>query len=254
MSFVNYTDVGVKFDGNDVFAGSISANNSLSMSPVRGIGIQGSAGMVPDGPVTGEISIDMTGGAGGYVPKDDLSDADSCKVPVGLGTSTNDAYPTSFTVSMSPNEVVSMSFSGQTFGPLSLGGAGSGGGKEGAGGLFGGGHGASQYSSGAQTSAEYSFSASWDAIYFIGSLCPQFIFCTDGSIECSVEGPDITANVAMSCEDPCPTTEAVSFKVGSLCDGELGTYGCTGYATGGGLSVSEGGVLSGQRTVVQFIA
>lgn len=256
MSFVNYTDVSVTLDGSQVFASSVSASNTLSMSPVKSVGIQGSAGMIPDGPAGGEANIDMVGGAGGYSPPSDLSDASNCKVDLGFGGAALSVYPTSFSVSMAPNEVVSASFAGQSFEPLSLSGAGGGGGSAGAGGgtLFSGGHGAATGSSGAETSAEYSFSASWDAIYFIGSMCPQFIYCTDGSIECTVEGPNITGNVGMTCDNPCPTQDTVSFTIGVLCGGSAGTYSCTGYSTGGGLSVSEGGVLSGTKTVVQFLA
>lgn len=256
MSFTNYTDVRVTLGGNSVFANSVSANSNLSLSPVRAVGIKGSAGMIPDGPAGGEVSLDMVGGAGGYSPPTDLSDANNCKVTVGIGNSSPEVYPTSFSISMAPNEVVSASFAGQSFAPLNLSGASGGGGQSGAGAgtIFSGGHGASSSSSGAETSAEYSFSASWDAIYFIGSMCPQHIFCTDGSIECTVEGPNITGNISMTCDNPCPGQETVSFSIGSLCGGSVGTYGCTGYSTGAGLSVSEGGVLSGSKTIIQFLA
>lgn len=256
MAFTNYTDVEIKLDGSDVFASSASANSNLSMSAVRAIGIKGAAGMIPDGPAGGDVTLDMVGGAGGYSPPTDLSDADSCMVSVGIGGDGIDVYPTSFSISMAPNEVVSASFGGQSFEALDVSGSGGSGGKAGAGGgtIFEGGHGASAGSSGAQTSAEYSFSASWDAIYFIGSMCPQFIYATDGSIECTVEGPDITSSLGMDCDNPCPDQTSVSFSIGMLCGGSAGTYSCTGYPTGGGISVSEGGVLSGTRTVVQFLA
>jgi len=257
MSFTNYTDVSVSLKGKDVFASSVSASSNLSLSPVRAIGIQGSAGMIPDGPAGGEVSLDMVGGAGGYEIPEDLTDATKCKTAVGFGNATLNVYPTSFSISMAPNEVVSASFAGQSFEPLDLSKANQGSGKKGVGSatIFSGGHGASTDSSGAETNAEYSFSASWDSIYFIGSMCPVHIFCTDASVECTVEGPNITGNISMSCDSPCPGQETVSFKIGSLCGTtSASTYGCTGYITSSGLSVSEGGVLSGTQTVVQFLA
>ena len=78
MSFINYTDVAISLDGASVFASSASINNSLSMSPVRAVGIKGAAGMIPDGPATAECSIDLVGGAG-YTPKTDLSNAANCE-------------------------------------------------------------------------------------------------------------------------------------------------------------------------------
>ena len=257
MSFTNYTDVSVTLEGKEIFASSVSASSNLSLSPVRAIGIQGSAGMIPDGPAGGEISLDMVGGAGGYAIPADLTDASKCITAIGFGNASLNVYPNSFSISMSPNEVVSASFAGQSFEPLDLSGADGGTGKKGVGSgtIFSGGHGASTGSSGAETNAEYSFSASWDSIYFIGSMCPVHVFCTDASVECTVEGPNITGNISMSCESPCPGQETVSFTIGSLCStSSPSTYGCTGYVTSSGLSVSEGGVLSGTQTVVEFLA
>lgn len=256
MSFTNYTDVNVTLGSATVFASSASINSTLSMSPVRAVGVKGAAGMIPDGPAGGECSIDLVGGGGGYSPPSDLSDANAAKVNVAVGAANGIFYPTGFSISMAPNEVVSGSFSGTMFEAPSLAVGGGAGGQPGAGGsqIFDGGHGASTGSSGGQTSAEYSFSASWDAIYFIGSMCPQYVFNTEGSAEATVEGPNISSNFSFACDNPCPTQETITFSVGSLCGGSVGSYTVTGYSTGGGVTVSEGGVLSGSKTVVQFFA
>lgn len=256
MSFVNYTDVAVKIDGASVYASSANINSTLSFSPVRSVGVKGAIGMVPDGPAGGEASIDLVGGAG-YSPPTDLSDATKCKSVITVGGSSLNGYPTSFSISMAPNEIVTASLSLQSFESPTMGTGGGGGGSAGGGGgtIFGGGHGAAKGSSGAQMRAEYNFSAGWDAIYFIGSMCPQHIYNTEGSAEATVEGPDITGSVGFACTDPCPGGgETVSFSIGGLCGGSGGTYSVTGYSTGGGTTVSEGGVLSGTKTVVQFFA
>lgn len=257
MSFTNYTDVNIGLGSATVFASSASINSTLSMSPVRAVGVKGAAGMIPDGPAGGECSLDLVGGAGSYSPPLDLSDANSCKVAVNVGSATGDFYPTSFTVSMAPNEVASASFAGQSFAAPNISVGGGSGGQSGGGGsnIFSGGHGAAKTSSGGETSAEYSFSAGWDAIYFIGSMCPQHIYNTEGSAEATVEGPNITPNILANCNTTCPGGgETVQFSVGSLCGGTVGTYKVIGYSIGGGVTVSEGGVLSGSKTVVQFIA
>jgi hypothetical protein len=257
MSFINYTDVAISLDGASVFASSASINNSLSMSPVRAVGIKGAAGMIPDGPATAECSIDLVGGAG-YTPKTDLSNAANCETVVVIGSSSGTFLPTSFSISMSPNEVVSGSFSGTSFEPIATSiGAGTGGGASGGGGssIFTGGHGAAAGSSGADISAEYNWSASWDAIYFIGSMCPQHKYCTEGSVEATVSGNNISGALTFDCSNPCPGAgTTISFTVGSLCGGTVGTYEATGYVTGGGVEVSEGGVLTGTQTVIQFLA
>lgn len=257
MSFTNYTDVNVGLGSATVFASSASMNSTLSMSPVRAIGVKGAAGMIPDGPAGGECSIDLVGGAGGYTPPTDLSDANNCKVAVNVGSASGEFYPTSFSISMAPNEVVSGSFSAQSFEAPNISVGGGSGGTPGAGGgtIFSGGHGASAGSSGGETSAEYSFSAGWDAIYFIGSMCPQHIYNTEGSAEATVEGPNISPNLSFQCSNPCPGAgQTITFNIGSLCGGSAGTYTVTGYSTGGGVTVSEGGVLSGSKTVIQFFA
>ena len=154
MSFVNYTDVAVLLGGAKVFASSASINNTLSMSPVRAVGIKGAAGMIPDGPAGSECSIDLVGG-GGYEPPSDLSDAKNCKVAVSIGGAGGSFLPTSFSISMSPNEVVSGSFSGTSFQTTKIATAGGGGGTSGGGGsaIFEGGHGAAASSSGATLQA-----------------------------------------------------------------------------------------------------
>lgn len=256
MSFTNYTDVAVSVGGASVYASSASISSNMSMSPVRAVGVKGALGMVPDGPAGGEASVDIVGGMGNPIGAD-LSDASAAKMAIAVGGASINGYPTSFSISMAPNEIVTASLSVQSFEAPSGGGGGGGGGSAGSGGgnIFGGGHGASSGSTGAQMRAEYNFSAGWDAIYFIGSMCPQFIYNTEGSIEATVEGPDISAAAGFSCSDPCPGGgETVTFTVAGLCGSAVGTYTATGYSTGGGTSVSEGGVLSGTKTVVQFIA
>ena len=256
MAFTNYSDVSVSVAGASVYASSASVNSNLSMSPVRSIGVKGAIGMIPDGPAGGDATIEIVGGMANPIPED-LSDAAAAKIAIAVGGSSLDGYPNSFSVSMAPNEVVTSSLSVQSFEPPSTGGGGGGGGAAGGGGgtIFGGGHGAAAGSTGADVRAEYSFTAGWDAIYFIGSMCPEHIFNTEGSAEATVEGPDITGSVGFVCSNPCPGGgETVSFTVGALCGGTIGTYSVTGYSTGGGTSVSEGGVLSGTKTVVQFFA
>lgn len=256
-SFTNFSDVEVTVKGSPVYASSATVNSTMNLSPVRAVGVKGAIGMVPDGPAGGEASIDVVGGMANPINTENLSDATKCGIGMQIGGSSIEGYPTSFSVSMSPNEVVTSSLSVQSFEPPAMGTGGGGGGTPGAGGseIFTGGHGAAAGSTGAQISAEYNFSCGWDAIYFIGSMCPVHIYNTEGSAEATVEGPDITGSVGFICSNPCPGGgETVSFTVGSLCGGTIGNYSVTGYSTGGGTSVSEGGVLSGTKTVVQFFA
>ena len=86
-------------------------------------------------------------------------------------------------------------------------------------------------------------------------MCPQHEYGTEGSKECTVSGNNISDALSFDCDNPCPGGGVgVSFTVGSLCGGVVGNYGASGYAIGGGVEVSEGGVLTGTQTVIEFLA
>ena len=254
-NFISYQNVAISIGGiSNLFASSASMSNEVSFSSIRAVGIKGSAGMVMDGPPTSSVSIDAVGGV--PQPSYQLSANDAPEVSVNIGSSSGNFHPTSVSSSVSPNSVASGSWAGTAFKQHAIdasnGGAG---GKTsgGAGSLFKGGHGASNQSTG-NFSAEYSFSASYDAIYRIGSLCPMQKFTTDATEEISVDGADIGGSV-LGCDDCPQKTEGLQFTIGSLCnEGVNMVYRIDqGYMTGGTLSVSEGGVLSGSQTCVSFL-
>ena len=249
MSYTNYQNVAISIDGSRRYASSASISGEVSFSPVKAVGIKGSAGMVMDGPPMSNVSIDLIGGGGGQ-PSLDLSGLPT--MAISIGDAGGDFHPTGITASLSPNSVATGSFQGTMFGTANMTSGGGAGGQDGAakGALFPGGHGGAKSSTGL-TSAEYSFSASYDAIYHIGSMCPAEKFATDGQEEISVDGGDVGASV--SCDDPCPSQTTLSFNIGALCGGVVESYSVTGFSTGGSLSVSEGGVLSGANTVVAFL-
>ena len=252
--FISYQNVAVSIGGvSDLFASSASMSNEVSFSSIRAVGIKGSAGMVMDGPPSSSASIDAVGG----VPQPDLNMTgnNAPEINVSIGGSAGSFHPTSISSSVSPNSVASGSWAGTAFKQFALNTNGGSGGSSSAsvGELFKGGHGGSTSSTG-NFSAEYSFSASYDALYKIGSLCPLQKYATDATEEISVDGGDISGNI-LSCDD-CPSAGGgLTFTIGSLCNkGVRLKYTISkGFSTGGTVSVSEGGVLSGSQTVVSFL-
>ena len=260
MAFTNYSDITAALSGAGtaagtpaIYASSLSVENSLNFSPVRVLGLAKPAGMVPDGPIRGSVSLEMVGGAAGFLPTTDML-SNGLKTIVTAGGESLEGYVESFSISMAPNEVVQASLGLTAFQELKLPSGDGGSAVEGSSSIFTGGHGAGTGGTTGLTSAEFNFSAGWDAIYFIGSMCPEHIYCTEGSAEATVEGPNISESVGFDCEDPCPEANTtVSFEIGSLCGASAGSYSVTGYATGSGMSVSEGGVLSGSQTAIEFL-
>jgi hypothetical protein len=243
------TDVGLGGVMAGLFASSATITATKSVSPVKALGYKNALGAAPDGPPGGSASFEFIGSVYG-----DYDNDDPVGVAVGIGSGgTSLGQCTGMSVSVEPNQIVSSSAEFQFFNPPGAGGGGAGGKTAGgteAEGLY---HGAGAGSGGGgDQRGEFSFSASWDAIYQLGSMCPIFKFRSEASQTVTIEGSDVSGSVG-SCADPCSGKGSANFTIGTLCGTDSLAFSADGYITEAGTTVSEGGVLSGTLSVIQFL-
>lgn len=254
---VFYSDVVVAIGDFDFFASSASMNAQKGYEAVRAVGYKGAMGVVPSGPPGGDASFEFIGSALDPQFFAMLNpEVDGENITIG-GSSGQNGLLTDMSVDVEPNQVVSSSASFQFFTPPTLNPniTPRGGNIEVADKAIVGGdllHGAGDETGigGPAFRASYSMSQSYDAIFEIGSMCPVFKYRTDGTEELTMEGDNLTATIK-DCGVKCPETASLTLTIGGLCGNEWSRK-VLGFVTSQGVTVSEGGVLTGTMTITDF--
>jgi len=254
---VFYSDVVVAIGDFDFFASSASMNAQKGYEAVRAVGYKGAMGVVPSGPPGGDASFEFIGSALDPQFFAMLNpEVDGENIVIG-GSSGQNGLLTDMSVDVEPNQVVSSSASFQFFTPPTLNPniTPRGGNIEVADKAIVGGdllHGAGDETGigGPAFRASYSMSQSYDAIFEIGSMCPVFKYRTDGTEELTMEGDNLTATIK-DCGVKCPETASLTLTIGGLCGNEWSRK-VLGFVTSQGVTVSEGGVLTGTMTITDF--
>ncbi len=258
----SYSDVHVSIGGVSLYASSAEIQASHQVSPVRSPGYKGSLGTIPSGPQQGSASFSFLGGS--PEKPGDFSNPDLIKTLIKVGGVSGYGYPTEFSVSVEPHQVVKGSGSYVFFDPI-VGDFGVGGAtlaEVARNTIFDGGHGS--FAENAKSSAKYSFSASWDAVRLMASYCPEHVYAKDAYEEITIEGDDIGGAIGSckdadlgDCDDDCPQIcmdeETLTFTINSPCGSYTQEYSVTGPVTQSKLSISAGGVLTGSITVKKFL-
>ncbi|NDG51751.1 MAG: hypothetical protein EBY39_01835, partial [Flavobacteriia bacterium] len=252
-----YSDVVVAIGDFDFFASSASMNAQKGYEAVRAVGYKGAMGVVPSGPPGGDASFEFIGSALDPQFFAMLNpEVDGENITIG-GSSGQNGLLTDMSVDVEPNQVVSSSASFQFFTPPTLNPniTPRGGNIEVADKAIVGGdllHGAGDETGigGPAFRASYSMSQSYDAIFEIGSMCPVFKYRTDGTEELTMEGDNLTATIK-DCGVKCPETASLTLTIGGLCGNEWSRK-VLGFVTSQGVTVSEGGVLTGTMTITDF--
>ena len=246
-----FQDVGVTVGDFVGYATDASLSGSQSFQAVRAVGFKGSIGTVPSGPPGGSASFSFTGsspGAGDFLTDDPEND----EVDVKVGSANGKGLCDSFSISCEPNALASSTLSFMFFKPPTIAlGAGAGGGASADVGksLL---HGAGAGSAGGQ-SVEYSMSQSFEGIYELGSFCPIYKYRSDAEETGTVQGDDIGSAIKECADAGCATEGSVTISIGAICSGGTPfTANVEGYITEQGVTVSEGGVLSGKLVVVNY--
>ena len=260
------------FTGVFVLANSAQINDSVSLAEIRQLGQEGASSARAAAPVEGSVSIDFVYG--------DLSikvDGESYAAPrkawfdnltgtveyVDLEVGPyafKSGLLTNFSFSSEPNSVVnasaefvfynaelSKSTSAVVYDPA----------------FVGEGHGV--YSSGAFSdssigmnnhpfSFSYNLSQNFEATRYIGEVAPALVRRTDGQISVDIEGDDLAAGLTASAGSLCKNriTDA-KFAISGLCAPAFGDeYEVKGYAESRSLSVSEGDIVRGSISIVDY--
>ena len=252
-----YSDVVVTIGTYDFFASSASMNAQKGYEAVKAVGYKGALGVVPSGPPGGDSSFEFVGSALDphfFAMLDPEVDGENIEVG---GSAGQNGLLTDLSVDVEPNQVVSSSASFQFFSPPTLnpnitpkGGNIMVSDKAAVGGDLLHGAGDETDIGGPAFRASYSMNQSYDAIYEIGSMCPVFKYRTDGTEELTMEGDNISASIG-DCGVKCPETASLTLKLGGLCGNEW-TRKVLGFVTSQGVTVSEGGVLTGTMTITDF--
>lgn len=252
-----YSDVLVKIGEHDFFASSASMNAQKGYEGIRSIGYRGSIGIVPSGPAGGDANFEFVGSALDPEYFELLNpEAQGENIQIG-GSAGQDGLLTDLSVDVEPNQIVTSSASFQFFAPPTLdpNSTPKGGGQEVSDkGAVGGDllHGAGNGTSVGLDSfrASYSLSQGFDSIYGLGDFCPIFKYRTDGTEELTMEGDNLSGSLG-DCGVKCSEMQSLVLQLGGLCGGNWKRQ-VNGYITSQGVTVSEGGVLTGTMTVTDF--
>lgn len=252
-----YSDVLVKIGEHEFFASSASMNAQKGYEGIRSVGYKGTIGVVPSGPSGGDANFEFVGSALDPEFFEMLNpEVDGENIQIG-GSAGQDGLLTDLSVDVEPNQVVTSSASFQFFAPPSLdpNTTPKGGGIEVSNKATVGGdllHGAGDGTSVGLDSfrASYSLSQGFDSIYGLGNFCPIFKYRTDGTEELTMEGDNLTGSIG-DCGYKCPELTSLVLTLGGLCGGQWKRQ-VDGFITSQGVTVSEGGVLTGTMTVTDF--
>lgn len=256
----NYTNIKVTVDGTDYYATQASFTVTTPLEPTYAVGTTGPVTTLPNGPIKGTFSLDYHPTSDGLLSVfDGIVGAPGTVVePITVelgGQSFEVAYLTSHGAQGQANQLATakasfdLYFADETQ-AIAFGSAGAAGSTAGTAPL---GHGASTTSTGGgitdATSFNYDGTIEYNIIFKLGSIQPQAVYMSKGTKKITLEGYEISNNIAM-----CGEAATASATVGALCNGGSSVS----YAVNAGKimssegSVSAGQVGRGKATVVRY--
>ena len=270
--FIRFTKVPIYLNGIEIFATSATMSETLPLQRINSLGYNGAVAVAASGPVDGTWSCDFTytDGMADLLDNTFRKNWDDKITVQFAANSYTKAVMTSLRFSAEANQVVSCSAGGNFY--TSLGGTDAITADTSKGPLDPADY--KQVGHGSKTSvvgisSQY-FNFNWEAtrtltsIYQLNDANPIHLDFSDETITASAQGNNLQACITSSCDGVdedfttiCPKQAEMTFKVGSLCPDHKDAFTdqelkCDGFVQDRNVEVSEGDVLRGNITVVDW--
>ena len=268
--FIRFTKVPIFIDGVEIFATSATMSESIPLQRVNSLGYNGAIAVASNGPVEGSWNVDFTytQGMNGLLNTFKKNWDEKITVKFG-GNSYTKAVMTSLSFNAEANAIVQGSCGGNFYSSLGPNDGIASAAEKGP--LLPGdykeiGHGSkTSISSEAGLSSEY-FNFSWEAsrtlnsIFKLNDAFPFHLDFSDETVTASAQGNNLQSCITSACDGVdvdftsiCPMQADLTFTVGGLCGGFAGEdLTCDGFVQDRNVEVSEGDVLRGNITLVDW--
>ena len=270
--FIRFTKCPIYIDGTEIFATSASMSESLPIQRINSLGYNGAVAVASSGPVDGTWSVDFTytDGMNALLDNTFRKNWDNKITVKFAGNEYTKAVMTSLRFGAEANAVVTCSAGGNYYtslGPTDGIAAGIPKGPIDPDDYKQVGHGSKTSVVGAST--QY-FNFNWEAtrtltsIYQLNDANPIHLDFSDETITASAQGNNLQNCMTSACDgvdadftNICPRQAEMTFKVGSLCPDHGDAFSdqelkCDGFVQDRNVEVSEGDVLRGNITVVDW--
>tara|TARA_R100000808_G_scaffold21917_1_gene47474 strand:+ start:7697 stop:8536 length:840 start_codon:yes stop_codon:yes gene_type:complete len=268
--FIRFTKLPIDIDDTEIFATSATMSESIPLQRVNSLGYNGAIAVAANGPIEGTWNVDFTYTQGMNLLLNTFRKNWDSKITIVFGgNSYTKAVMTTLNFSAEANSIVQCSAGGNFYsclgpndgiaaaaekGPLTPDNY-----KE----L---GHGSkTAVSSAAGLSSEY-FNFNWEAsrslisIYKLNSAFPIHLDFSDETVTATAQGNNLQSCISSACDGVdvdytsiCPKQADLTFNVGGLCgEFENEALTCDGFVQDRNVEVSEGDVLRGNITLVDW--